>query len=559
MKNILLFLIACLPLAACGQASFNTQNLERYITFRAEHSRYSGVTVVYKDGERIFESVHGLANRSWQVPNTIDTRFDLASVTKLFTATAIGLLHDRGQIALDEPFVSYFPDFPNTEIAGRVTVRQLLSHTSGISDLFIEPEYLQSDRYRLRALADYDRFYETLRKGEVPPGSMHYSNTNYLILGRIIEKVTGRSYYTFVQEEIFDKIGMAHTGFYAADLVIPKRAEGYTTDVQASMEFGVPNDGALRRNSYMRAARGMPAGGAYATAHDLYLFLNALRNGQLVKPETFSMMVQANERRYGLGMQTYRQSEIAVYGHSGGFYGVSAMAFLLPEQGYTFISLTNNDFGAQPVFDRFLNNLAGLEPYEPIQLSAEKLTEFEGTFEVYDGERNGRQIPIEALSDRLLFDGELEFFPVGQNRFFDIDNDRFTLTFKRDSDGQITGFTRTDHQLFVQKAQTIDSSEVRSLQPLSVPDEVLFQYLGEYQFGENGMMPGHRPQISVKEGALLIDNMMRFLPYEKDKFYLHDDIGMRLHFQRNGQDQITGIHVMREDEVVGNVTKLNQN
>ncbi|MDX1639068.1 MAG: hypothetical protein R3281_13930, partial [Balneolaceae bacterium] len=244
-------------------------------------------------------------------------------------------------------------------------------------------------------------------------------------------------------------------------------------------------------------------------------------------------------------------------GHSGGFYGVSAMVFYLPERDLTFISLANSDFGAQPVFDRFLNNLAGLDPHEPVHLAAEEIARFEGVFEVYEGDRTGRQITVDALSDRLLFDGELEFFPTGEMRFFDIDNDPFTLTFEQDSTGRITGFVRTNHGMFRQVARKIDSSRVRSLQVLEVTDNVLQQYLGEYQFGEHGMMPGHIPRISVSNGALLIDNMMRFLPYEKDKFFLHDDIGMRLHFQRNGREEITGFKVMRDNETVGNVTKIN--
>ncbi|MDX1638016.1 MAG: serine hydrolase domain-containing protein, partial [Balneolaceae bacterium] len=174
MKNLFMALVFCLPFCSPAQPphSFDPDNLERYIAFRANHDRFSGVTMIYEGDKRVFETIHGLANRSWNIPNTADTRFNLASVTKMFTAAAIGILHDRNHIQFDQPFARYYPDFPVPEIANRVTVRQLLSHTSGISDLFFEKAYLQADRYRLRNLEHYDRFYRTLRIGESPVDRM---------------------------------------------------------------------------------------------------------------------------------------------------------------------------------------------------------------------------------------------------------------------------------------------------------------------------------------------------------------------------------------------------
>ena len=558
MRYYTLCLVILLPLASCAQDSFIREDLEKYIAFRARHDRFSGVTRIYENDVLVFSSVHGQANRAWDIPNAVDTRFNVASVTKMFTAAAIGILLDRDEIDLEAPFLRYYPDFPDKSIAEQTTVRQLLSHTSGITDIFFESEYLHADRSRLRKLEDYDSFYGKIEVSDVPDDRMRYSNTNYLILGRIIEKITGRSYYDFIQEEIFDKAGMHSSGFFEADLVIPNLAVGYTTDSQASSEFGVPDDDTVRRNTFMRAVRGMPAGGAYSTADDLKLFFKSLIDGVLVTPDTYSLMKNGNRRGYGLGMQRYRQNQIEVIGHSGGFYGVSAMAFYLPGMDYLFISLSNGDFGAQPVFDRFLNNLAGFDSYEPVSMPADDIAEFEGAFEVYEGHREGRQIQIEALEDRLLFDNELEFFPTGKNRFFDIDNDRFLITFERDSSGDVRGFSRTDNRQFVQKARMIEPDSLRSLRALDIPESVLQQYLGEYQFGDDGMMPGHRPQLSVRDGALIVDNMMRFLPYEKDKFFLENDIGMRLHFQRGASGEVTAIHVMREDELVGKVKKLNQ-
>jgi CubicO group peptidase (beta-lactamase class C family) len=498
----------------------------------------------------LFSAVSGMANRSWQVKNSIDTRFDLASVTKLFTATAIGILWERGDLELDESFMHYWPDFPLLE-ARAITIRQLLSHTSGLSDLFFDRNYLHCDRSRLRKLSDYDRFYQYLKLGEVPQERITYSNTNFLILGRIIEKVTGTDYYTFVQEEVFSPLRMESTGFYEKDAIVLKKAEGYFRDAQASMEFGVPNDGLLRNNSAIRAVKGMPAGGAYSTAADMYRFIRGLRSGSLLSDTTLALMTTEMQGGYGLGFQTYRQQETEVWGHSGGFYGASTMVFYLPEEQITFISLTNQDFAAQAVMDRFINLLSGQPTYEPIMLTEGELSKFEGYFEIVSGEMQGQQLHIVAKADHLLFDNALQFYPVADHQFVDIDNDAFVMTFSFSESGELLGFERGDSGMFQQEARKIDASQVSELQALTIPDELLQEYTVAFRFIEDGMMPGHQPEFTVEDGALLVDNMMRFLPYERDKFFLADDTGMRLHFLRNEESEIHQIQVLRGEEVVG--------
>ena len=188
--------------------------------------------------------------------------------------------------------------------------------------------------------------------------------------------------------------------------------------------------------------------------------------------------------------------------------------------------------------------------------STQPLQELEGTFEVYEGEMKGRQISIQAKEDHLLFDNALEFFPLEKDLFFDIDNDLFTLEMERNNNGKVIGFSRSDHRGFQQKARKISLAEVRTLNTMTLSKAELEEYLGNYEFGSEGMMPGHRPKLSISQGGLLIDNMMQFLPYEKDRFFMKDDIGMRLSFQRNDTGQITGILVLREKEVVGRVKRL---
>lgn len=563
MKNYLISLLTLIFIAFSGCAQgldetsknnlFDYPELESYINFRLENGRYSGVTAIYQDSIMEFSSIKGSANRDWEVYNTLDTKFDLASATKMFTSIGIAILNEQDRINLDAPFMKYFPSFPLKK-AREITVRQLLSHTSGLTDLFFEEAYLRSDRSRLRKVSDYDPYFSEVRIGQVPSDQIMYSNTNFLILGRIIEEVSGKNYYDFIREQIFVPLHMRNTGFFEKDEVVKNRAVGYFNDAQASMEFGVPNDDQIRSNIAIRSIKGIPAGGAFSTVSDMNLFMNGIRSGKLITKETYLLFTKEYQGGYGLGFQVYEHEGQRVIGHSGGFYGVSTMVFYLPNLNKTFISLTNTDFAAQPIFDRFLALQNGVKTFTPISISSTELSQYEGYYAVIEGEMKGRQIHIQATEVRLLFDNTLEFFPFGKDSFFDIDNDRFSLIFQRNENGEIIGFERGDGGMFGQVAKKIDSSQVRTVEALILPEEILQEYIVEFIFEEDGMMGGHRPTISIADGSLLIDNMMKFLPYEKDKFFLHDDMGMKLHFSRDTKGKINGAQVLREEEVVGKLS-----
>ena len=557
MSRVLLtgwFLIVLIELS-CGQ-SYN--HLEDYIAFRAQHQRYSGVTQIYKNDSLTFQSVSGFANRSYQVKNQKNTLFDLASVTKMFTAAGIAKLYDDGLVRLDTPFMVYYADFP-LESAKNISVRQLLSHSSGISDLFFTDTYLRSDRSRLRKLKDYDVFYHDLEIAEIPEGQMQYSNTNFLILGRMIEKITGTGYYEFIQSNVFDPLQMDSTGFYEKDQIVGNLAKGYFVDPQASQEFGVPNDSMVRSNDAIRAVKGMPAGGAYSTAPDILRFIRGIQLGRLIKPATFKLFTSEINAGYALGFQKFERHGIQIWGHSGGFYGASTMVFHLPTKNLTFICLANSDFAAPPIFDRFINGMAGIKAENPIRLPATQLKRFNGFYEVYTGEMEGRQIEITAMQDHLSFDHALSFFPFGNEKFFDIDNDGFKLLFEVDSSGEVLGFIRKDDLGFFQKAKKISNSEVKTLEVINMSEEKLKEYILKFQFTGEGMMPGHIPKITVENGGLMIDNMMLFKPFQIDKFFLLDDQGMQLHFIRNENDQIIKIEVIRDNNVVGTLFPYQEN
>lgn len=305
----------------------------------------------------------------------------------------------------------------------------------------------------------------------------------------------------------------------------------------------------------MRAVKGMPAGGAISTAGDLLKFFKGLKDNRLINRETYNNFVKPDEDGYALGFQNFSMEGMPLIGHSGGFYGVSAQVFYLPEQQYHVIVLSNIDFGAMPVFDRIIRLLAGREVYTPIDLSQDKLRRYEGTFEITEGQMAGKQLTIRVKDGHLLFDNELEFYPYAENKFYDIDNESFRLHFERSEDGNIVGFRWFDGQNFEAMAKTIDKNDRLTLEPIALSDNELEKYLGSYKFGNDGMMPGHKPTMEIDNGALFIDGMMKFIPYEKDKFFLEGDVQMQLHFMRDEAGKITEFNVMRGEQVVGRVAK----
>jgi D-alanyl-D-alanine carboxypeptidase len=253
-------------------------SIDELIRNLAGKDEFSGVVLVARDGNPILQKAVGLASREYDVPNRVDTKFNLGSINKIFTQILIGQLIDQGKLSLDDHLVKLLPDYPNREAAEKVTLRQLLDMTSGIGDFF-GPEFEATPKDRIRNLKDYLPLFAN-KALEFEPGTKNkYSNGGYVVLGLIVEKLTGKSYYDYARERIFSPTGMENTGYFESDVPESNLASGYTR------HNGGPSDGGpLRNNSYTRPARGSSAGGGYSTAQDMLKFANALHERKLVIP-----------------------------------------------------------------------------------------------------------------------------------------------------------------------------------------------------------------------------------------------------------------------------------
>jgi len=232
----------------------------------AKLDQFTGVVVVAQNGVPQFERAYGMADRDAGRANDLETSFNIGSINKLFTQIAIRQLADAGKLNVDSSLARAWPDYPNQDVARKVTIRQILTMRSGIQgNIFAAPA--GKTRHDVVSLQD---FFDLVKNEplQFEPGSkQQYSNAGYIVLGLLIEKLSGENYYEYVRRHIYEPAGMGQTGSWRVDRWPANTALGYTKD----------SVGALSRNTDLLPGKGSSAGGGYSTAHDLLRLLNALR------------------------------------------------------------------------------------------------------------------------------------------------------------------------------------------------------------------------------------------------------------------------------------------
>jgi D-alanyl-D-alanine carboxypeptidase len=312
--------------------------------------KFSGAALLAKDGKPIFTGAYGMADREKKVPNTVNTRFRIGSMNKMFTAVSILQLVQAGKISLSDPVGKYLTDYPNKDIATKVTIQQLLTHTGGTGDFF-GPQF-DAHRLELKTLQDYIKLFGE-RAPEFEPGSRWvYSNYGFLMLGVVVERVTGKSYYDYVSENIFKPAGMTSSGSLPEDQSVPERSIGYT-------QFGGE---ALRPNTDTLPYRGTSAGGGYCTVEDFLRFANALTNHRLLNAQNTELLTTGKVDtprgdKYAFGfMDNGAGTSMRHFGHGGGAPGMNGDLQIFPQSGYVVVVLSNLDPPAASRISDFIVN-----------------------------------------------------------------------------------------------------------------------------------------------------------------------------------------------------------
>ncbi|MEX0600564.1 MAG: serine hydrolase domain-containing protein [Rhodothermales bacterium] len=292
--------------------------------------------------EVLYESACGEASKRFGAPNDLETRFNIGSMNKMFTAVAVMQLVEDGRLGLDNPIAAYVDEswLPH-RITERVTVHHLLTHTSGLGSYFNET-FTNSSRSNYRELSDYRPLVQGDTLAFEPGDRFRYSNTGMLLLGVVMESVTGTSYFDYVRDYVYEPAGMELSDSYSMDEPVPNLAIGYIP--------APDTESGWRNNIFEHVMKGGPAGGGFSTAGDLHRFGRSLVAGELVSSTALDRMwTSHSDAGYGYGFGVSNGPAGKVVGHSGGFPGLNGNLDIFVDAGYVVAVLSNHDRAASPL------------------------------------------------------------------------------------------------------------------------------------------------------------------------------------------------------------------
>jgi len=336
--------------------------LEQYFQELEKQDQFSGVVLIKQDNREIYTGEYGYESRAWKIKNTLDTRFDTASITKLFTAVAILQLIDQKHLAFDTGVVDFL-DLQDTAISRDVTIFHLLTHSSGIGDdadeeagESYEALWKTKPNYAVTETADFlPQFVH--KPPNFPPGQgCRYCNCGYILLGLVVERISAMKYRDYVRQNIFSKAGMLHSDFFRMDRAHENVAEGSDPLMDETGHLV-----GWKKNIYSFPPIGSPDGGAHVTVRNLDRFLRAAKAGELLSPmlteafftpQVHHRALEGGVEKYGYGLEfLVNPADQIVFCEKGGINaGVSGLIRHYPKKDLNVILLSNMENGAwEPV------------------------------------------------------------------------------------------------------------------------------------------------------------------------------------------------------------------
>jgi D-alanyl-D-alanine carboxypeptidase len=330
IRRLVLGVLAC---ASISWAADPKTELHKQFDMACRSKKFMGAASVTLNGRTIFSEACGWADAEWKIENTPGTRFRTGSIAKQFTAAAVMLLHQEGKFSFSDPIGKYLTDLP--ESWRSATIHQLLTHTSGV------PIYTEGAAFERLAKVGTtpNEMIDLVRDKPLlyPHGTkLTYNNTGYIVLGMLIEKAAGISYERFIQERIFDHLGMRDSGFDDIRKIIPRRAKGYAL-------IG----GELQNADFVDTTSAWSAGGFYSTIHDLTLWSEALAHGRLLDSDSTRRMFEIYPEtllqgmHYGYGVVLAQRFGHQLQYHAGGIKGFTSVVQRYPEAGIVIVVMSN--------------------------------------------------------------------------------------------------------------------------------------------------------------------------------------------------------------------------
>ncbi|MGQ0532157.1 MAG: serine hydrolase [Caulobacteraceae bacterium] len=324
--------------------------VDEYMNAAVRHAQFSGSILIARDGVPLVSRGYGMANYELGVANTPQTVFRIASLTKQFTALAIMQLQERGRLNVSDPICNYLDNCPQTWRP--ITIRQLLTHTSGIPNFSSQPNWDEIISVQRHTRLGFINVFRDLPPLFAPGEGFRYSNSGYYLLGLIIERASGESYNDYLRENIFAPLGMSNSGLHDGRTLVANRAAGYDW---SGSTFIIPE--------YANEMNGFANGGLYSTTHDLLRWDQSLYTDQLVSRQSLDEIFTPIRERYGYGWLIVDWFGRQTYGHSGSFQGFSSFIARVPGERLTIIVLSNSDRASATAVARSLAAIALGEDY----------------------------------------------------------------------------------------------------------------------------------------------------------------------------------------------------
>ena len=403
------FAVTFLLAGACLAQNIDSR-MDQIVQSYVANKQFMGSVLVARGDQVLFSKGYGSANLEWQISDTPSTKFRLGSITKQFTAASILLLEERGKLKVEDPVKKYLPDAPAAW--DKMTIFHVLTHTAGIPNFTNFPDYRSTEALATTPEKLVSRFRD--KPLEFEPGEKwNYSNSGYVLLGYLIEKISGESYEAFVQKNIFTPLGMKDSGYDSNFAIIPRRATGYEPGPNGPVNAG-----------FVHMSIPFAAGALYSTSEDILRWEQGLFGGKLLSAASLQKMTTPFKSDYAFGLQVHTVNGHRVIEHSGGIEGFSTMLAYYPDDKLTVVALANL---APAASGPIVSQLAVLAQGGTVTLQTERkeitvdpavLARYVGAYRMAAG--GDMLITLEGgqLNSQLTGQGVLPLFPESETMFF---------------------------------------------------------------------------------------------------------------------------------------------
>lgn len=465
-----------------AQAADLKKEFDRYLTAANDVWKFHGAVLVAKDGKIIFEKGYGMANIELGVPNTPQMKFQIGSITKQFTATAIMQLEEKGSLSLNDPITKHLTDYPK-ETGDKITIHNLLSHTSGIPNYTNMPEAMKNKALEV-SVEDLMGTFKN-EPLDFEPGEKHvYSNSNYVVLGAIIEKITGKTYEDYLQDNIFKPLGMNNSGYDHRDRIMKNRAAGYSQNEAKE----------LVNAEFVHMSTPYAAGALYSTVEDMLIWDQALYGEKILKKGSLEKMFTPVKGDYGYGWvidEVFGRKHIW---HNGGIFGFVTNFGRWVDDKICVVVFSNNDAAPVDGITLELGAIALGEPYDlpvvktPIKIDPAIFADYEGVYQIEEGTYRFITADDTALYSQRSGSVVLLIQPEAKDVFyFDYDH-MTTLKFVRDESGKVIrhvihkpGKDTPAEKLAGEEAEKILAEKEAQWEVAQVDPAIYEKYVGEYK------------------------------------------------------------------------------